>query len=46
MKKEQKSKFVNLLVEKNPIQNNDSIIYKVFVETSNFEIIVKNQTNE
>jgi len=38
IRKEKKPKFVNLLIEKEPIPNVDSIIYKVMIDISNIDI--------
>ncbi|MQP23511.1 redoxin family protein [Flavobacterium sp. LMO8] len=46
MRKEQKPKFINLLIKKHPMQDKDSIIYKVIFDRSDVEIIKENQTSE
>lgn len=46
MRKKEKSKFINLLIEKFPIQKNDSIIYKVVFNKSKIENIGIESENE
>lgn len=46
MRKEEKTKFINLLVEKFPTQNNDSLIYKVIFSKSNIENVGFESENE
>ena len=46
MRKKEKSKFINLLVEKFPTQKNDSLIYKVVFSKSNIENIGFESENE
>ncbi|RKE89431.1 TlpA family protein disulfide reductase [Ichthyenterobacterium magnum] len=46
LRKEQKSKFINLLIEKHPIQDKDSIIYKVVFNKSKVDILKMNQSNK
>ncbi len=46
MRKKEKSKFINLLIEKFPTQNNDSLIYKVVISNSNIENVGFGSKNE
>ncbi|SHM83275.1 TlpA disulfide reductase family protein [Polaribacter sp. KT 15] len=46
MRKKEKAKFINLLIEKFPTQNNDSLIYKVIFSKSNIENVEFESENE
>jgi len=46
VRKKDKSNFINLLIEKFPAQNNDSLIYKVLFSKSNLENVGFESKNE